>query len=164
MNGKNCLLPCAGILILWGPLEEGSPLRWSQIEGLWHGFPGLERPIGNSVWHSFWEVPPQPVWRSLYGQLPDLFCKQISLDLAVFGEDTGNFRENNIMFQWTLNSSSWGIYESYYVSHTFALMFWMERKSSSEIVTECNYSWSVTMLALSLLLKVRVQCLCDNWV
>ena len=32
------------------------------------------------------------------------------------------------------------IYESYCVGHTFALMFWMERKLSSEIVTEYNYS------------------------
>ena len=30
---------------------------------------------------------------------PDLFCKQISLNLAIFGRDESNFREKKIMFQ-----------------------------------------------------------------
>ena len=40
------------------------------------------------------------------------FCRQISLDLAVFDGDEDNFRKNNIMFQWMLNSRSvdWGLY------------------------------------------------------
>ena len=40
------------------------------------------------------------------------FCRQISLDLAVFDGDVDNFRKNNIMFQWMLNSRSvdWGLY------------------------------------------------------
>ena len=55
----------------------------------------------------------------------------------MFGGDEGNFRENNIMFQWMLNSRSVTcIYESSCVSHASALMFWMERKLSSELVTD----------------------------
>ena len=37
---------------------------------------------------------------------PDLYCKQINLVLAVFGGDEANIRENNILIQWMLNSSS----------------------------------------------------------
>ena len=44
---------------------------------------------------------------------PDLFCKQISVKVPVFGKHESNFREKNrsnftekkIMFQWILNSS-----------------------------------------------------------
>ena len=39
------------------------------------------------------------------------------------------------------------IYKSYYVSHTFALMFRMGREFSSEVVTEYTYSRYVTLLA-----------------
>ena len=30
---------------------------------------------------------------------PDLFCKQITLNLVIFGKNKGNFREKKIMFQ-----------------------------------------------------------------
>ena len=30
---------------------------------------------------------------------PDLFCKQISLNLAIFGRNEGNFREKKRLFQ-----------------------------------------------------------------
>ena len=36
---------------------------------------------------------------------PELFSKQISLNLAVFGRNEGNFREKKIMFLWRVNSS-----------------------------------------------------------
>ena len=62
-------------------------------------------------------------------------------DLALFGEDEGNFKEKNSLIQWILNSSSANcIYECFCVSHTFSPMFRMERKLSSEVVTEYNYS------------------------
>ena len=63
---------------------------------------------------------------------PDLFCKQISLDLAMFDGDEGNLEGKNIMFQQILNSSpiNWEvyIYKSYCVSQTFALNVQEEEK------------------------------------
>ena len=46
MNGKDCLLSCAGIAIFWGPLEERSSLRRSVRAGFWHGFFGLWEAFG----------------------------------------------------------------------------------------------------------------------
>ena len=37
------------------------------------------------------------------------------------------------------------------------------KHSVFKVVTECNYSWCVALLGLSLPLKAHVQCLCDNW-
>ena len=41
MNGKDCLLSCAGIVIFWGPLEERSSLRWSVRAGFGMAFLAL---------------------------------------------------------------------------------------------------------------------------
>ena len=41
------------------------------------------------------------MWRNLCGHWQDLFWKQISFNLAVFGKDESNFRKNNIMFQFS---------------------------------------------------------------
>ena len=43
MGKTVCLLACTGILIFWGPRM---PPRQNLMAGLWHGFPGLERPLG----------------------------------------------------------------------------------------------------------------------
>ena len=40
----------------------------------------------------------------------------------------------------------------------------MKKKWSSKVVTEHDYSWCALLLALSLLLKPYVQCLCNIWV
>ena len=47
-------------------------------------------------------------------------------------------------------------------NHTFAPKVRMERKFSSEVVTEYKYSWHVPLLALSLLLKAHVKCFRDS--
>lgn len=49
VNGKDCLLACARILIFGIPLEDRNPLRWRLMAGFCHGVPGLERPLGNSA-------------------------------------------------------------------------------------------------------------------
>ena len=41
MNGKDCLLSCAGIVVFWGPLEERSSLRWSVRAGFGMAFLAL---------------------------------------------------------------------------------------------------------------------------
>ena len=42
-------------------------------------------------------------------------------------------------------------------------MFRTEKKLSSGVITEYNYLWYLWQLALSLLVRVHVQCLWDNW-
>ena len=68
------------------------------------------RPLGwlSWPWEVFWEFNmrllgclPLPMWRNLCGHWQDLFWKQISFNLAVFGKDESNFRKNNIMFQFS---------------------------------------------------------------
>ena len=49
------------------------------------------------------------------------------------------------MFRWVLNSSS--LIEVY--MYLLAILLSRKRKLSSEVITECNYSWYVTLLALS---------------
>ena len=109
VNGKDwhVFLACARISIFWGPRN---PLRQSLMSGLGLDFPGLENSFSL-------RTPSGEFYLSQFGgaymiNWPDLFCKQISFHLAVFGGDEGNFRENNIIFQWMLNSSSvhWGLY------------------------------------------------------
>lgn len=48
-NRRYGLLASGGISIFGGPLEEKTLPRCSLMAGLWHGFPGLERPPGNSI-------------------------------------------------------------------------------------------------------------------
>ena len=37
-----------------------------------------------------------------------------------------------------------------------------KKKLSSGVITEYNHLWCVSQLALSLLVRAHVQCLCDN--
>ena len=54
--------------------------------------------------------------------------------------------------------------ESYFL---FSNYFWPRcsgwKKLSREVITEYDYLWCVSLLALSLLLKAHVPFLCDNW-
>ena len=55
VSRKECFLTCTEILIFWRTPEV------NLMAGLWHCFPGLQSPLGNSVCDSFWKIPPQPV-------------------------------------------------------------------------------------------------------
>lgn len=89
----------------------------------------------------------------------DLSGKQISVELAVFDENEGNLRGGKMTkFQLLIEVC---IYESYYLSHTSALMFRRKRKlprTLSQGITTPD----VLLLALSLTLRTHAQCLCNN--
>lgn len=85
-----------GNLDIWG--TSGKEKSTAEESDGRHGCPGLDRPFGNSLEDPFQGIPPQPIRRSLCGQLTRLFYKQISSDLAVFGDDEGNL-ERKILFQ-----------------------------------------------------------------
>ena len=69
-------------LSIWGT-EKSTQTKPDSRPWAWFSWPW------GTCWEinldSFCRVPPQPVWRNLYSQLTDLFCKQMSLNLAVFG-------------------------------------------------------------------------------
>ena len=74
------------------------------MAGLWHGILVLERNLVQtcttaSLEDTMWLIN-QIILQTIITYFSNCF------DLALFGEDEGNFKEKNSLIQWILNSSS----------------------------------------------------------
>ena len=132
---------CRHLNIL-GTSRREKPPRQSLMACLWPGFPGLEAFQVFSL-RLLRTYPSASLEAHTWSIHWTCFASKLVLIGCVWW-----IQENNIMFRWVLNSSSLievYMYESSFVSNTFS----RKRKLPREVITEYNYSWYVTLLALS---------------